>query len=135
MYDCDIVYIKGNPKSGSLTLHKQIDACVMKLIETYSYEVIESDVNNNKNIEAIPIAKVYIGFSRGSRYLKKLDKNSLKISIGGISGSHIHQFVNKKDKILLGDIGLESMNAHFVIEETSQLKIKLLIRLFLEKGK
>jgi len=133
MYDCDIVYIKGNPKSGSLVLHKQIDACVIKLIDSYSYEIIESDVNNNKNMEAIPTAKVYMGFSRGSRYLKKLDKNSLKISIGGINGSGIHQFINKKDKILLGDIGLESMNAHFVIEEAHKIEIIKLVKDFLEK--
>ncbi len=93
----------------------------------YPYKIIASDENNNKNIEAISRAKVYIGFSRGSRYLKKLNKNSLKISIGGISGPQINQFVNKDDKILLGDISLESMKAHFIIEKKDQEKIKHLI--------
>ncbi len=132
MYDCDIVYIKGNPNSGSLTQHNQINACIVKLIDKYTYKIIQSEVNNNKNIESIPTARVYIGFSRGSRYLKKLSKNSLKISIGGISGPQIHQFVSCNDKILSGDISLESLKAHFIIEEENLIEIKLLISDFLK---
>ena len=133
MYEYDVVYIKGNPNSGLKLQHKQIDECIVKLIDMYSYKIIESEENNNKNIDAIPKAKVYIGFSRGSRYLKKLNKNSLKISIGGINGPQINQFVNKDDKILLGDISFESMKAHFIIEKNDQEKIKHLIREFLKE--
>lgn len=131
MYDYEVVYIQGNPNSGSKAQHTQINNCIIKLIDMYNYTTIESIENNNSNIKDIPTAKVYIGFSRGSRYLKKLNKNSLKISIGGIKGSGINQFINKKDKILLGDISLESMKSHFIIEATDQRKIKLLIEEFL----
>lgn len=127
----DIVYIKGNPNSGSKEQHEQINNTIVKLIDTYTYKIIQSVENNNKNIENIPAARVYIGFSRGSRYLKKLSKDSLKISVGGIKGPKIHQFVSPKDKILSGDIGLESMRAHFIIEEQDQIKIKSLIKDFL----
>jgi len=130
MYEYDVVYIKGNPKSGSTIQHSQIDACIIKFIDKYKYKIIQSDDNNNKNIEGIPDAKVYIGFSRGSRYLKKLNRNSLKISIGGINGPQIHQFINCKDNILAGDISLESMRAHFIIEEEDKVEIKLLINDF-----
>jgi hypothetical protein len=84
----------------------------------------------NKNFE-IPSAKVYIGFSRGSRYLKKLPKSSLLLSIGGISGSGINSFINPDDKILKGDISEDSMNAHFIILESDKIKIKKLIDDFL----
>jgi len=131
MYDYDIVYIKGNPNSGSKEQHEQINNKVLNLIDMYLYKVIQSVENNNKNIENIPTAKVYIGFSRGSRYLKKLNKNSLKISIGGIKGPQIHQFISKRDKILSGDISVESMRAHFIIEEEDYTKIKSLIDDFL----
>ena len=134
MYDYDIVYIKGNPNSGSKEQHAQIDNTIIKLINKYTYTTIQSDENNNKNIEGIAKAKVYIGFSRGSRYLKKLNKDSLKISIGGIKGSKIIQFLNKKDKILIGDISRESMQAHFIIEEKDQIKIEQLISDFIKKS-
>lgn len=133
MYDCDIVYIKGNPNSGSKRQHEQIDSSIVELIEMYTYKVIQSDQKNNKSLESIPCARVYIGFSRGSRYLKKLDKNSLKISVGGIKSSQIHHFVNEKDKILQGDISLESMRAHFIIEEIHKVSIKDLITNFLNQ--
>lgn len=132
MYDYEIVYIKGNPNSGSKEQHSKINNCIIKLIDEYKYTIIESVENNNCNIKNIPTSKVYIGFSRGSRYLKKLSKNSLKISIGGISGPYINQFINKEDKILSGDISFESMRLHFIIDEEDQIKIKLLIDKFLK---
>lgn len=134
MYDYEVVYIQGNPNSGSKEQHLQINECIKKLIDTYTYTIIESSENNNNKMKNIPLAKVYIGFSRGSRYLKKLNKQSLKISIGGINGSEINQFLNKKDLILSGDISAESMNAHFIIEDESQEKIKLLIAEFIKNN-
>jgi len=134
MYQYDIVYFKGNPSSGTLLQHKQINFSIIQIIKPYSYISIESKVKNLSNIK-IPKAKIYIGFSRGSRYLKKLDKNSLKISIGGISGFKIHLFKNNKDNILLGDISLSSLSAHFKIEDDDIIKIKSLIKNFMNNIK
>lgn len=129
----DIVYIKGNPSSGTPLLHEKINHSIIELIEEYKYITIDSEHKNLSNIQ-IPKAKIYIGFSRGSRYLKKLDSSSLKISIGGISGSKIHIFKNCKDNILLGDISISSMQAHFVISNEDKIKIKVLIDNFLKVG-
>lgn len=129
MYDFDIVYIKGNPSSGLLSQHEKINKSIIDLFGTHTYKTIDSNMTN-KNFE-IPNAKVYIGFSRGSRYLKKLPKSSLLLSIGGISGSGINSFINIDDKILKGDISEVSMNAHFIILETDKIKIRKLIDDFL----
>jgi len=133
MYDCDIVYIKGNPNSGSLEQHKFINQSILKLIKDYSYKIIDSKENNKTFIEQIPKAKVYIGFSRGSRYLKKLRNSVLKLSIGGISGSGIYLFVNENDKVVEGDISTPSMSAHFEIMEKDINLINKLIKIFLIK--
>lgn len=126
MHDLDIVYIKGNPMSGTPFLHEQIDNTIIGLINQYSYLILDSEQKNLSGIK-LPKAKVYIGFSRGSRYLNKLDNFSLKISIGGVSGSRIHLFKNENDHILLGDISNESMEAHFLISENDKIKIKKLL--------
>ncbi len=131
MYDCDIVYIKGNPNSGSIEQHEFIDQSILKLIEDYTYKIICSKQSNKTFIDKIPKAKVYIGFSRGSRYLKKLSNNVLKLSIGGISGSGISLFVNDEDRVLDGDISTLSMKAHFIIKEEDKDTIKVLIDRFL----
>lgn len=129
--DCyDIVYIKGNPSSGTLTQHHTINATITELIKEYNYIVIDSEHKNLSQV-IIPKAKVYIGFSRGSRYLKKLDNSVLKISIGGVRGSQVHLFKNNCDDILLGDISESSMQAHFIIKEDEKIKIKSLIDNFL----
>lgn len=128
----DIVYIKGNPASGTLLQHEEINLCVFNLIKEYSHKIIESDAKNLSGVK-IPEARVYIGFSRGSRYLKKLSSNSLKISIGGIKGSKVHLFKNKEDHILLGDISTSSLCAHFVVSTNDQIKIKELLASFLNK--
>jgi len=133
MFEYEIVYIKGNPNSGTALQHKLMDETVNTLIDAYSYKVIDSLEKNIKNLDHIPKAKVYIGFSRGSRYLKKLNKMALKISIGGINGSAIHQFVHENDHILKGDISKESMDAHFIITQEDQNKIQLLINEFLQE--
>lgn len=128
----DIVYIKGNPASGTALQHEEINLCIFNLIKEYSYKIIESDAKNLSGVK-IPEARVYIGFSRGSRYLKKLSNNSLKISIGGIKGSKVHLFKNKDDHILLGDISIASLCAHFVVSHSDQIKIKELLASFLNK--
>ena len=126
MSNLDIVYIKGNPASGTALQHKQMNAIVYEFIKEYSYEIIDSQAKNLSGFK-LPDSKIYIGFSRGSRYLKKLDSKCLKISIGGISGSKIHLFKNKNDEILLGNISDASMNAHFIILNEDKNKIKTLI--------
>jgi hypothetical protein len=129
MYDYDIVYIKGNPSSGLEIQHDKINKSITDLLGLHTFKSIDSNMTN-KNFE-IPSAKIYIGFSRGSRYLKKLNKSVLKISIGGISGSGINTFTNFEDKILSGDISELSMNAHFLIQKNDKVKIKRLIDNFL----
>lgn len=125
MYDCDIVYIKGNPSSGLLIQHEKINKSITDLFGLHTFKTVDSNISN-KDFK-MPRAKVYIGFSRGSRYLKKLDKNMLRISIGGISGVGINTFINSDDKILAGDMSELSMNAHFIILEEDKIKIKNLI--------
>jgi len=127
MYEYDIVYIKGNPKSGTKEQHEFINKTIIKLISSYKHMLIESDMKNKDCVDVLPKAKVYIGFSRGSRYLKKLSKNVLKISIGGVGGAHINHFLNKEDKILDGDISEDSLSAHFIIQEKDKTKIKKLL--------
>jgi len=126
----DIVYIQGNPKSGTPKQHANINSSITELIKQYNYKTVDSEHKNLVD-KKIPKAKIYIGFSRGSRYLNKLDNNSLKISIGGISGSKVHLFKNNDDDILKGDISINSMNAHFIIGENDKIKIKSLIDDFL----
>ncbi len=125
----DIVYIKGNQSSGTPFLHEKMNHSITKIIEQYNYICINSEHKNLSQVQ-IPKAKIYIGFSRGSRYLKKLDSSSLKISIGGISGSKIHLFKDIGDKILLGDISEASMQAHFSLSDEDKTKIKILIENF-----
>jgi hypothetical protein len=130
MSSYDIVYIKGNPSSGTLFQHEQMNSSVLELIKDYTYTIIDSE-DKNLSGKKIPEAKVYIGFSRGSRYLKKLPSTPLKISIGGIKGSKVHLFKNDGDHILLGDISISSLESHFIISKEDKIKIKELIADFL----
>ena len=130
MKNYDIVYFKGNPHSGSLEQHKSIDTSIISCIDKYNYIVLDSEAKNLSQI-SIPQAKIYIGFSRGSRYLKKLPNNTLKISIGGVKSSQVHLFTNSIDEILLGNISTSSMNAHFIMEEQHKKEIKSLINDFM----
>ena len=131
MDNYEIIYFKGNPSSGTSLQHQEIDTSIINLINNHNYLVLESEHKNLSEV-VIPTAKVYIGFSRGSRYLKKLNSNSLKISIGGVRSSQVHLFKNHNDNILLGDVSHDSLNAHFIIEDNDQIKIKLLIDNFLD---
>ncbi len=125
--DChDIVYIKGNPSSGTSKQHDAINATITELIKEYDYIIINSEHKNLSQV-VIPNARVYIGFSRGSRYLKKINDSTLKISIGGIRGPKIYLFKNIADDILLGDVSDSSMKAHFIINEDDKITIKSLI--------
>lgn len=129
MYDYDIVYIKGNPSSGLEIQHTKMNESIKELLGLHTFKSIDSNISNKKF--ELPSAKIYIGFSRGSRYLKKLNNSVLKISIGGISGSGINTFTNFEDKILSGDISELSMNAHFLIQNSDKVEIKKLIDNFL----
>ena len=126
----EIIYFKGNPSSGTKEQHLQINTTIIELIEKHNYLVLDSEHKNLSNTP-IPQAKIYIGFSRGSRYLKKLPSQSLKISIGGVSSSQVHLFKNNNDNILLGDVSEDSLKNHFIIEEQDKLQIKSLIDNFL----
>jgi len=128
----DIVYFKGNPDSGTLLQHQNINNQIIEIIKPYSYAVLDSFHKNLSNVEH-PKARVYIGFSRGSRYLSKLPSNSLKISIGGIKGAGISLFKNTSDKVVLGDLDESSLNAHFIITQKDKQSIKKLIDGFLLK--
>lgn len=130
MSNYEIIYFKGNPSSGTPLQHEKINHSILELIKEYHYKVVDSE-DKNMNNPTIPKAKVYIGFSRGSRYLNKLDASSLKISIGGVSGSKVNLFKNIDDRILLGDISEKSMQAHFIISNEDKIKIKALIDTFL----
>ncbi|MGB3750925.1 MAG: hypothetical protein WA945_05110 [Arcobacteraceae bacterium] len=126
----DIIYFKGNPNSGSYEQHTSINTSIISLIDNYNYVVLDSEAKNLSGIN-IAQAKIYIGFSRGSRYLKKLPQDRLKISIGGVKSSKTHLFKNSKDEILLGNISESSLGAHFIIEEQHQIEIKSLINDFM----
>lgn len=126
----DIIYFKGNPNSGTLAQHDFINNTIISLIENYTYLVLDSQLKNPLDIN-ISGAKIYIGFSRGSRYLKKLPHNKLKISIGGVKSSKTHLFKNSLDEILLGNISDSSLDAHFIIEEHHKIEIKSLINDFM----
>jgi len=130
MNNYDIIYFKGNPSSGTKEQHQKINTSIAELINKHNYLVLNSEHKNLSNIQ-IPKAKIYIGFSRGSRYLKKLDSKALKISIGGVRSSGIHLFKNNNDNILLGDISATSLDAHFEILDIHKIKIKSLIDDFL----
>ncbi len=133
MYDYDVVYIKGNPNSGTIEQHSHINKSILELLTPFSHVSVESDISNKEF--KLPKAKIYIGFSRGSRYLKKLNKDVLKLSIGGVGGQGINVFVNNNDKILQGDISSSSMKAHFILLPDDKIKIKELINDFLSKNK
>ena len=126
----DIIYFKGNPSSGTEQQHYKINTSITELINKHNYLVLDSEHKNLSNI-TIPKAKIYIGFSRGSRYLKKLDSKALKISIGGVKSSGVYLFKNTHDNILLGDISPISLDAHFEILDIHKIKIKSLIDDFL----
>ena len=130
----DIVYIKGNPSSGTTLQHQEINSTIVALIESYNYIIIESEHKNLSDF-CIPNAKIYIGFSRGSRYLKKISSDKLKISIGGVTSSKVHRFTHENDKILQGDMSENSMQSHFTIIDSDKIKIKSLIDDFLTNEK
>ena len=132
MNNYDIIYFKGNPSSGTKEQHQKINTTIIKVFNKYNYLVLESE-HKNLSDHTIPKAKIYIGFSRGSRYLKKIDNQALKISIGGVRSSQVHLFKNSEDNILLGDVSEDSLNAHFIINNEDQKKIQMLIDNFLAK--
>jgi hypothetical protein len=113
-----VVFFKGNPNYGQIKNAKMTKQILQTLLlKTNDITVISS---SNPNIE-IPNAEVYVGFSRGSRYLKKCD--GIKISIGGISGSDIKYIKNKKDNVKQGNLSEESINAHFNFDDSMKLQL------------
>ena len=133
MSDYEIVYIKGNPNIGSKIQHENINKTIFEFIKNYSYKIIDSDFTCKESIDIIPKAVVYIAFSRGSRYLKRLPSSPMKISIAGLSASNVRRFINVNDKVQEGDLSSESLASHFIIEKEHQYKINTLIRKFLNE--
>jgi len=110
----DIVYIEGNKKYLTREDHDKLKNNILSMFPNYSIKVIQS---NSVNMSHIPKSKVYIGFSQGTRYLKKLNGDFLKISIGGISGQDILYLKNPKDNVKKKDFSEESLKAHFTLTD------------------
>ena len=118
-----VVFFKGNPNYGKMDNAKM----TRKILQTISSITKDIKVfpSNNPTLE-IPDADVYIGFSRGTRYLKQC--KGKKISIGGITGKEINYIKNKDDNVKSGDISGKSLSAHFELNDSMQ---KQLIKLIL----
>ena len=122
-YPLKVVFFKGNPNYGKMDNAKM----TRKILQTISSITKDIKVfpSNNPTLE-IPDADVYIGFSRGTRYLKQC--KGKKISIGGITGKEINYIKNKDDNVKSGDISGKSLSAHFELNDSMQ---KQLIKLIL----
>ncbi len=106
----DIVYIEGNKKYLEEKDHKRIKDAILAGWENLKIKVLQS---NDKNLK-IPTAKVYIGFSQGTRYFKALSaRPGLKVAVGGASGKYALLLKNPGDKTSKKDNSYESLKAHF----------------------
>jgi len=126
----DIVYIEGNKKYLSKEDHNELKNAIISMFPNYNVKVIQS---NSVNTDHIPKAKVYIGFSQGTRYFKKLNDNSLKISIGGISGPDIIYLKNPKDNVRKKDFSDESLKAHFTLTDKMKRTLKSKVLNYIKK--
>ena len=120
----DIVFIEGNKKYLKPFRHIVLRERVMNKFNKFNTTFIESD---KATMNHIPESKVFIGFSQGTRYFKKMNTddrflNSLKISLGGISAKDVLFYKNDTDKARSGDTSPESLESHFTITDKT-LKI------------
>jgi len=116
----DIVYINGNYKYGTASMHSSIRESILSELSEFNIEIIESDDINM----VLPKAKVYIGFSRGTRYMKKLPEESLKICLGGKKCNE-NNYINTHDRTFKGVLSRLSLDSHFTINK-KHLKVILI---------
>lgn len=114
-----IVFFKGNPNYGEIA-NEKMTSDIVNIIKkfTYDYEVLESATTDL----VIPKADVYIGFSRGTRYLGRCD--NIKISIAGITGKGITLIKNKDDNVKNGDFSEISLGSHFHLTDSMRKQIE-----------
>jgi hypothetical protein len=110
----DIVFIEGNKKYLTDKDHDRLRNKVLSGLD-YNIKVVQSDDASAE----LPKAKVYIGFSQGTRYMRRIEA-PLKISIGGIGAKDVITLKNPNDKVRQGDTSKESLEAHFTV--TDQMK-------------
>ena len=115
-----LVFIKGNPNYGTPQMHQDIENVFKKIAKDLSIDFISIDSDSSSvpfKLELIKDA-VYVGFSRGTRYFKKI--KGTKIGIGSNKGTY--SFVNPDDKTANGDISDESLQAHFKVNNIKKIK-------------
>jgi len=131
----DIVFIEGNKKYLTKDRHDKIKKDILDLFPNLNTYSIESD---NIDTNHIPKSKVYIGFSQGTRYFKKMEEKnskSLKISLGGITGRDIIYFKNVDDNARKGDYSYKSLNSHFTITESTKKSILKVVSKYIKSYK
>ena len=117
----DVVFIEGNKKYPTLFRHNALRNEIMNMFTNFKTTYVNSD---SVDFDHVPESKVYIGFSQGTRYFKKMDNDSLKISIGGITGKGILFYKNKEDNARKGDYSKESLESHFTITDSTKKSIE-----------
>ena len=117
----DVVFIEGNKKYLTLFRHNVLRNEIMNMFTNFKTTYVNSD---SVDFDHVPESKVYIGFSQGTRYFKKMDNDSLKISIGGITGKGILFYKNKEDNARKGDYSKESLESHFTITDSTKKSIE-----------
>lgn len=116
----DIVFIEGNKKYLNPYRHIALRETIMNMFGEFKTTFTNSD---STSYDHVPEAKVYIGFSQGSRYFKKMDNDALKISIGGITGKDILFYKNKDDNARKGDHSEKSLESHFTVTNATKKSI------------
>jgi len=117
----DIVFIEGNKDYLTPFRHNVLKNEILDLFKKYKVTYCSSDTID---FDHVPKAKVYIGFSQGTRYFKKMGDDSLKISIGGITGKNILFYKNKDDNARKGDHSKKSLESHFTLTDKTKNSIK-----------
>ena len=133
----DIVFMEGNKKYLMPFRHIVLRERVMEQFKSLNNTFIQSDLST---LDHIPISKVYIGFSQGTRYFKKMNSDirfsdSLKISLGGISAKDVLFYKNDADKARTGDVSKESLESHFTITDKTLNSINKNVLKYLKQHK
>lgn len=112
----DVVFIEGNKKYLTIERHNELKEKILSLFKNFNTSSTNSDTIS---FDHVPKSKVYIGFSQGTRYFKKMDNDALKISIGGLTGRDILFYKNKDDHAYKGDHSDASLESHFTLTEAT----------------